>query len=41
LPRPRDVFHIHETSGFSDIYDAIWNDLREEILKERDEYADA
>jgi NitT/TauT family transport system ATP-binding protein len=41
LPRPRDVFHIHETPGFSDIYDAIWNDLREEILKERDEYADA
>jgi NitT/TauT family transport system ATP-binding protein len=35
LPRPRDVFHIHETPGFSDIYDAIWNDLREEILKTR------
>ena len=36
LPRPRDVFHIHETPGFATIYDAIWNDLREEILKERD-----
>jgi NitT/TauT family transport system ATP-binding protein len=35
LPRPRDVFHIHETPGFSAIYDAIWNDLREEILKQR------
>jgi len=35
LPRPRDVFHIHETPGFSDIYDAIWNDLRDEILKTR------
>jgi NitT/TauT family transport system ATP-binding protein len=35
LPRPRDVFHIHETPGFSDIYDAIWNDLRDEILKSR------
>ena len=35
LPRPRDVFHIHETPGFSAIYDAIWNDLREEILKTR------
>jgi NitT/TauT family transport system ATP-binding protein len=33
LPRPRDVFHIHETPGFAAIYDAIWNDLREEILK--------
>lgn len=39
LPRPRDVFHIHETPGFSSIYDAIWNDLREEILKERVEDA--
>jgi len=37
LPRPRDVFHIHETPGFSTIYDAIWNDLREEILKGRDD----
>ena len=35
LPRPRDVFHIHETLGFSEIYDGIWNDLREEILKAR------
>ncbi|HEV8464147.1 MAG TPA: ABC transporter ATP-binding protein [Pseudolabrys sp.] len=35
LPRPRDVFHIHETPGFSEIYDRIWNDLREEILKTR------
>jgi NitT/TauT family transport system ATP-binding protein len=35
LPRPRDVFHIHETPGFSDIYDGIWTDLREEIQKTR------
>ena len=35
LPRPRDVFHIHETPGFSAIYDAIWNDLRDEILTAR------
>ena len=35
LPRPRDVFHIHEMPGFSKIYDAIWNDLRDEILKAR------
>jgi NitT/TauT family transport system ATP-binding protein len=35
LPRPRDVFHIHETPGFATIYDAIWNDLREELLNER------
>jgi NitT/TauT family transport system ATP-binding protein len=36
IPRPRDVFHIHEAPGFSDIYDAIWNDLREEIAKVRE-----
>jgi NitT/TauT family transport system ATP-binding protein len=41
LPRPRDVFHIHETPGFSLIYDAIWNDLREEILKTRADNAAA
>ena len=35
LPRPRDVCHIHETPGFAMIYDAIWNDLREELLEER------
>jgi NitT/TauT family transport system ATP-binding protein len=35
LPRPRDVFHIHETPGFSAIYNAIFEDLRAEILKGR------
>ncbi len=35
LPRPRDVFHIHESPGFSAIYDRIWNDLRDEILSAR------
>ncbi len=35
LPRPRDVFHIHETPGFAEIYDTIWNELRDEILKTR------
>jgi len=31
LPRPRDVFHIHETPGFDEIYDALWRDIKEEI----------
>ena len=35
IPRPRDVFHIHESPGFGDIYDAIWNDLRDEIPRAR------
>jgi NitT/TauT family transport system ATP-binding protein len=36
IPRPRDVFHIHEAPGFADIYDAIWDDLREEIRRTRE-----
>jgi NitT/TauT family transport system ATP-binding protein len=35
LPRPRDVFHIHETPGFAPIYDRIWHDLRDEIMATR------
>jgi NitT/TauT family transport system ATP-binding protein len=36
IPRPRDVFHIHSAPGFRDIYDTIWLELREEILKARE-----
>jgi ABC-type nitrate/sulfonate/bicarbonate transport system ATPase subunit len=36
IPRPRDVFHIHEAPGFADIYDAIWKDLRDEIRRTRE-----
>jgi NitT/TauT family transport system ATP-binding protein len=36
LPRPRDVFHIHETAGFSDLYDALWSDIRAEIQRARE-----
>ena len=36
ISRPRDVFHIHEAPRFPDIYDAIWNDLREEIARARE-----
>ncbi|MPZ87091.1 MAG: ATP-binding cassette domain-containing protein [Nitriliruptorales bacterium] len=35
LPRPRDVFHIHETPGFDDLYDALWADIRSEIERAR------
>jgi NitT/TauT family transport system ATP-binding protein len=35
IPHPRDVFHIHEVRGFSEIYDPIWQDIREEILAQR------
>lgn len=30
IPRPRNVFQIHKAPGFSEIYDLVWNDLREE-----------
>jgi NitT/TauT family transport system ATP-binding protein len=35
LPRPRDPFHIHETPGFDELYDALWTDIRTEIEKSR------
>lgn len=35
LSRPRDVFHIHETPGFDDLYDALWADIRSEIERAR------
>lgn len=42
LPRPRDVFHIHESPGFDDLYDRIWADVREELsLNEWEESANA
>lgn len=32
LSRPRDVFRIHQTPGFVELYDQLWSDLRDEIL---------
>ncbi len=41
LPRPRDVFHIHEAPGFDALYERIWGDVREELsLGEWEETAD-
>ena len=31
LPRPRDVFHIHDLPRFKELYDALWDDIRVEI----------
>lgn len=33
IPRPRDVFHIHRSEEFRDIYDKLWEELREEVEK--------
>jgi NitT/TauT family transport system ATP-binding protein len=35
LPRPRDVYHIHEQPGFDAIYDQLWADIRDEIARLR------
>jgi NitT/TauT family transport system ATP-binding protein len=39
IPRPRDVFHIHSAPEFRELYDTIWVELREEILKARESAA--
>jgi NitT/TauT family transport system ATP-binding protein len=36
IPRPRDVFHIHEQPGFDEIYNQLWSDIREEIARGSD-----
>jgi NitT/TauT family transport system ATP-binding protein len=33
IPRPRDVFHIHRSQEFRNIYDKLWEELREEVEK--------
>ncbi len=34
IPRPRDVFHIHEHPRFAPLYQALWDDLKREIFAE-------
>ena len=33
IPRPRDVYHIHEAPGFDDIFDQLWADIRAETAR--------
>jgi NitT/TauT family transport system ATP-binding protein len=40
LPRPRDVFHIHDLPRFKELYDALWDDIRVEIARTDDKQAD-
>jgi NitT/TauT family transport system ATP-binding protein len=35
FPRPRDVFHIYDTPGFTELFDLLWDELREEITQAR------
>lgn len=34
IPRPRDVYHIHRSEAYREIYDKLWEELREEVAKE-------
>jgi NitT/TauT family transport system ATP-binding protein len=31
IPRPRDVFRIHESSLFAQLYQQLWTEIREEM----------
>lgn len=33
LPRPRDVFHIHDHAGFRELYDRLWGELEAEVKR--------
>jgi NitT/TauT family transport system ATP-binding protein len=33
IPRPRDVYHMHDAAHFREIYDMLWEDLREEVVE--------
>lgn len=33
IPRPRDVYHMHDAVNFREIYDILWDDLREEVVE--------
>lgn len=31
LPRPRDVYHLHDAPQYREVYDKLWEELREEV----------
>jgi NitT/TauT family transport system ATP-binding protein len=35
LPRPRDVLNVRFTPRFKELYDGIWDRLRQEYQEER------
>jgi len=34
IPRPRDVFRIHEAPEFSDIFNSLWRDIRAQMVRQ-------
>lgn len=33
IPRPRDIFRIHDSTGFRETYDLLWDSLEQEVRK--------
>jgi NitT/TauT family transport system ATP-binding protein len=33
IPRPRDVYHIHRSEAYREVYDKLWEELRTEVAK--------
>jgi len=33
IPRPRDVYHIHRSRAYVEVYDKLWEELRSEVAK--------
>ncbi len=33
IPRPRDVYHIHQSEVYREVYDKLWEELRAEVAK--------
>jgi NitT/TauT family transport system ATP-binding protein len=35
MPRPRDVFHMHDSTDFRALYDAIWVELERQVREQK------
>ena len=33
IPRPRDVYHIHHSEAYREVYDKLWEELRAEVAR--------
>jgi NitT/TauT family transport system ATP-binding protein len=33
IPRPRDVYHIHRSEAYREVYDKLWEELRVEVAR--------
>ena len=35
MPRPRDVFRMHDSTDFRALYDAIWVELERQVREQK------